>query len=108
MKNESQICHAATDCEESAYCQGNNASCPEPKPKEDNKVCNEGTKVRMTGSHFTLLAHDALSFYINFLLCDTIVILKVITTITYKKDCFGYFSSQPFNPAALIPLMFGS
>lgn len=49
VKNESQICHAATDCEESAYCQGNNASCPEPKPKEDNKVCNEGTKVCRKG-----------------------------------------------------------
>ncbi|KAG0728686.1 Disintegrin and metalloproteinase domain-containing protein 10 [Chionoecetes opilio] len=38
-----------TECEESAFCEGNNASCPQPLAKEDNKVCNEGTKVCKRG-----------------------------------------------------------
>ncbi|XP_045108182.1 disintegrin and metalloproteinase domain-containing protein 10-like [Portunus trituberculatus] len=48
-KEAQQVCHMYTECEESAFCEGNNASCPEPVHKEDNRVCNEGTKVCMNG-----------------------------------------------------------
>lgn len=42
-------CHTETDCEESAYCEGDKASCPQPVPKEEYKECNEGTKVCTKG-----------------------------------------------------------
>ncbi|XP_050685900.1 disintegrin and metalloproteinase domain-containing protein 10-like isoform X3 [Eriocheir sinensis] len=50
VKEEAQqVCHMDTECEDSAYCKGNNASCPQPRAKADNKECNEGTKVCRKG-----------------------------------------------------------
>ena len=34
------------DCTESAFCNGRNATCPNPDPKPDNVTeCNQGTQV---------------------------------------------------------------
>ena len=37
------------DCTEDAFCNGRNATCPNPDPKPDNVTeCNQGTQVCST------------------------------------------------------------
>ncbi|KAK4328728.1 hypothetical protein Pmani_000880 [Petrolisthes manimaculis] len=53
-------CHSETDCEQSAFCEGDKPTCPQPTPKEEHKPCNEGTKVCTKGkcSGSLCLAHE--------------------------------------------------
>ena len=42
------MCKSMDDCTDSAYCNGNNATCPKPPNKPDNVTeCNQGTQVKI-------------------------------------------------------------
>ena len=42
-------CKHMDDCTEDAFCNGRNATCPNPDPKPDNVTeCNQGTQVCCT------------------------------------------------------------
>jgi len=47
---EKTMCKSMDDCTDSAYCDGNNATCPKPPNKPDNVTeCNQGTQVCQQG-----------------------------------------------------------
>ena len=48
-RSEKTKCKHMDDCTEDAFCNGRNATCPNPDPKPDNVTeCNQGTQVCST------------------------------------------------------------
>ena len=53
-RSEKTKCKHMDDCTEDAFCNGRNATCPNPDPKPDNVTeCNQGTQVCSTDKSFS-------------------------------------------------------
>lgn len=48
-QNDAFLCLNETECSNSSFCNGVNASCPTPVPKANLTVCNGGTQVCLSG-----------------------------------------------------------